>query len=109
MADKALFNGNGIVRATDHSPVSSSIFTCPEEHRSEEPRAPCQGPGKTCLRMPLPQKLQNMVGLLWANVSTASLLSFHKASTVQERRFVSLLNANKKEFFFIFKSLPLLS
>lgn len=51
MADKALFNGNGAVRATDDSPV---IFTCPEEHRSQEPRAPCQGPGETCLRMPLP-------------------------------------------------------
>lgn len=81
MADKALFNGNGAVRAADDSPV---IFTCPEEHRSQEPRAPYQGPGETCLRMPLPQKLQTMVGLLWANVSTASLLSFHKASIVQE-------------------------
>lgn len=80
--------------ATDDSQISSSIFTplrlpCRQAAGRHLPdgsqacsgpgQGSCQGSGEISLRMPFPQKLQVVVSLLWANVTTASLPSFHKA------------------------------
>ena len=100
MADKAPFNRNGTVRATDDSPVSSSIFTCPQGHRSEVPKAPCQGPGETCLRMPLPQRLQNTVGLLCANVSQPLCYLFIKPQLYKSDVLFPFLMPIKRNFLY---------